>query len=309
VTLLLASPGFPGHRGLGAPDLGVDGPVPERRLAADAVRVVVGPVAVVVGTELVASAAAIRQGRLDVSAGNVFGSCLVDLDPQPASLAAAAGRPAAKTADGPTVTDVLPGDAAGGKDLRGLVIGDEPFDPVSGHESLAPLESTARAEGISTVEFLLRSTLAPAAVDYDHVIVDPLATLTLLVDNALIATGNVLGPIEMTRKGERSIGGVLDTVQAPGSQLQRAQPDFSLRVIGILPNRVEGSSLNQSVRETLTAEVDGVSLLPVTLPDYNVLERSWDAGPDISRHAEQHGLRAYQESLLDGLQLERRHRE
>lgn len=257
----------------------------------------------------VASAAAIRQGRLDVSAGNVFGSCLVDLDPQPASLAAAAGRPAAKTADGPTVTDVLPGDAAGGKDLRGLVIGDEPFDPVSGHESLAPLESTARAEGISTVEFLLRSTLAPAAVDYDHVIVDPLATLTLLVDNALIATGNVLGPIEMTRKGERSIGGVLDTVQAPGSQLQRAQPDFSLRVIGILPNRVEGSSLNQSVRETLTAEVDGVSLLPVTLPDYNVLERSWDAGPDISRHAEQHGLRAYQESLLDGLQLERRHRE
>ena len=225
---------------------------------------------------------------------------LVDLDPQPASLTAAAGHPAAKTADGPTVTDVLLGDAAGGGgDLRGLVIEDEPFDLVPGHESLASLESTARAEGISTAEFLLRSALAPVAEDYDHVIVDPPATLNLLVDNALIATGNVLVPMEMTRKGEQSIGGVLDTVQALESQLQRAQPDFSLRVIGVLPNRVEGSSLNQSVRETLTAEVDGASLLPVTVPDYNVLEHSWDAGLDIFRYAEQHGLRAYQESLLD----------
>lgn len=224
---------------------------------------------------------------------------LVDLDPQPASLTAAAGHPAAKTADGPTVTDVLLGDAGGGGDLRGLVIEDEPFDLVPGHESLASLESTARAEGISTAEFLLRSALAPVAEDYDHVIVDPPATLNLLVDNALIATGNVLVPMEMTRKGEQSIGGVLDTVQALESQLQRAQPDFSLRVIGVLPNRVEGSSLNQSVRETLTAEVDGASLLPVTVPDYNVLEHSWDAGLDIFRYAEQHGLRAYQESLLD----------
>lgn len=225
---------------------------------------------------------------------------LVDLDPQPASLTAAAGHPAAKTADGPTITDVLLGDATGeGGDLRDLVIEDEPFDLVPGHESLASLESTARAEGISTAEFLLRSALAPVADDYDHVIVDPPATLSLLVDNALIATGDVLVPMEMTRKGEQSIGGVLDTVGALESQLQRAQPDFALAVIGVLPNRVEGSSLNRSVRETLAAETDGVSLLPVTVPDYNVLEHSWDAGLDIFRYADERGLRAYQESLLE----------
>ena len=225
---------------------------------------------------------------------------LVDLDPQPASLTAAAGHPAAETADGPAVTDVLLGDATGeGGDLRDLVIEDEPFDLVPGHESLASLESTARAEGISTAEFLLRSALAPAADDYDHVIVDPPATLNLLVDNALIATGNVLVAMEMTRKGEQSIGGVLDTVRALESGLQRAQPDFSLRVIGVLPNRVEGSSLNQEVRATLEAEADDVRLLPVTVPDYNVLERSWDAGLDVFRYADRDGLRAYQESLLD----------
>lgn len=219
---------------------------------------------------------------------------LVDLDPQPASLTAAAGHAEAKAANGPTITEVLLDDG----DLRELVIEDEPFDLVPGHESLASLESTARAEGISTAEFLLRSSLAPVTDDYDHVIVDPPATLNLLVDNALIATGNVLVPMEMTRKGEQSIGGVIDTVEALESQLQRAQPDFALEVIGVLPNKVEGSSLNQSVRETLEAEADGVRVLPVTVPDYNVLAQAWDEGLDIFRYADEHGLRAYQESLL-----------
>jgi chromosome partitioning protein len=231
---------------------------------------------------------------------------LVDLDPQPASLTAAAGHPEAKTADGTTITDVLlEGSPAAGdaheddEDLADLVIADEPFDLVPGHESLASLESTARAEGISTAEFLLESVLAPVEDEYDHVIVDPPATLNLLVDNALIATGNVLVPMEMTRKGEQSIRGVLDTVEALGSQLQRARPDFELGVIGVLPNRVEGSSLNQSVRERLEAEADDVRVLPVSVPDYNVLEHAWSEGVDIFRYADEHGLRAYQESLLD----------
>jgi chromosome partitioning protein len=220
---------------------------------------------------------------------------LVDLDPQPASLTAAAGHADAKTTDGTTITDVLLEDGA----LDELVIEDDPFDLVPGHESLASLESTARAEGISTAEFLLRSSLAPVADDYDHVIVDPPATLNLLVDNALIATGNVLVPMELTRKGEQSIGGVLDTVDALESQLRRAQPDFALEVIGVLPNKVEGSSLNQEVRATLKQEAEDVRVLPVTVPDYNVLAQAWDEGLDIFRYANRHGLRAYQESLLE----------
>lgn len=220
---------------------------------------------------------------------------LVDLDPQPASLTAAAGHPEAKTAGGTTISDVLLDDG----DIAELVIADEPFDLVPGHESLASLESTARAEGISTAEFLLESALAPVEDEYDHVIVDPPATLNLLVDNALIATGNVLVPMEMTRKGEQSIRGVLDTVEALGSQLQRARPDFELGVIGVLQNKVEGSSLNQAVRERLEAEADDVRVLPVSVPDYNVLEHAWSEGVDIFRYADDHGLRAYQESLLD----------
>jgi chromosome partitioning protein len=218
---------------------------------------------------------------------------LVDLDPQPASLTAHAGHPGAKTGNGTTLVDVLLND----EPLESVVIEDGPFDLVPAHESLASLESTVRAEGVSTAEFLLRSALAPVADDYDHVVVDPPATLNLLVDNALIATGGVLVPMEMTRKGEQSIAGVLETVEALESQLQRAQPDFTLEVVGVLPNRVEGSSLNREVRESLAEETDDVRVLPVTVPDYNVMEHAWDAGLDIFRYADEHGLRAYQESL------------
>lgn len=220
---------------------------------------------------------------------------LVDLDPQPASLSAHAGYPEAKTTDGVTITDVLLGTAA----LDQIIIEDEPFDLVPAHESLASLESTVRAEGISTAEFLLRSALDPVVDGYEHVIIDPPATLNLLVDNALIASGNVLIPMEMTRKGKQSISGVLDTVDALESQLQRAQPEFTLDVLGVLPNKVDGSNLNRTVRESLEEDADDVEVLPVTVPDYNVMETAWDTQLDIFRYAEEHGLRAYQESLLD----------
>lgn len=220
---------------------------------------------------------------------------LVDLDPQPASLTDHAGYPEQKTADrDETIVKAL---LEEGVELSDIIIEDELFDLVPGHESLASLESIVRAEGISMAEFLLRSTLAPQTDAYDYVLIDPPATLNLLVDNALIASGNVLIPVEMTRKGERSVSGVIETVDALESQLQRAQPDFELDVLGVLPNKVSGSSLNQEVRESLDEE--DVEVLAVTIPDYNVLEEAWDARLDIFRYAEEHGLRPYQEQLLD----------
>jgi cation:H+ antiporter len=112
VTLLAAYLGLLAYRGVAGPSLEVDTAIAERRVAVDTVRVAVGLLAVVVGAdllvdgavgiartagisewligetvvalgtsapEIVASAAAIRQGRLEVSAGNIFGSCAVNL--------------------------------------------------------------------------------------------------------------------------------------------------------------------------------------------------------------------------------------
>lgn len=223
---------------------------------------------------------------------------IIDLDPQPASITDHAGYQDAKNGDVEvTLSDVLLDDDVS---LSDVIIEDELFDLAPAHESLASLETTVRAQQISTAEFLLRSELQKIEDDYDYVLIDPPATLNLLVDNALIASGNVLVPMEMTRKGERSIGGVVETVTAIESQLQRAQPDFSLNVIGVLPNKVDGSILNQEIQDALE-DVEGVEILPITIPSYNVMEQTWDAHLDIFRYAEHddYGLRTYQESLLD----------
>jgi chromosome partitioning protein len=223
---------------------------------------------------------------------------IIDLDPQPASITDHAGYQDAKNGDvDVSLSDVLLDDDVG---LSDVIIEDELFDLAPAHESLASLETTVRAQQISTAEFLLRAELGKVEDEYDFVLIDPPATLNLLVDNALIASGNVLIPMEMTRKGERSIEGVLETVTAIESQLQRAQPDFSLNVIGVLPNKVDGSTLNQEIQGTLE-DVEDVDLLPITVPSYNVMEQTWNAHLDIFRYAEHddYGLRVYQESLLD----------
>lgn len=111
-ALVVAYLGLLGYRGLRSGDLAVDEPVPDGSPARDGLRTVVGLVVVVIaadllvggavslatrvgvsdwligetvvalGTsapEIVASAAAIRQGRTEISAGNVFGSCIINL--------------------------------------------------------------------------------------------------------------------------------------------------------------------------------------------------------------------------------------
>lgn len=234
-------------------------------------------------------AAALGQDGYDV--------LVVDLDPQPASLTDHAGYPEQKNADiDTTIVDVLLNDAVELADIR---IEDELFDLIPAHESLASLESTVRAEQISMAEFLLRSALESVTDEYDFILIDPPATLNLLVDNALIASGNILIPMEMTRKGQRSVEGVVETVEALETQLQRAQPEFTLNVIGILPNKVSGSKLNQEVQASF--EDADIKLLPVTIPNYNVLEQAWNAQLDIFRFADhdEYGLRPYQEQLLE----------
>jgi len=105
--------------------------------------------------------------------------------------------------------------------------------------------------------------------------------------------------MEMTRKGAQSVSDVLAAVDALESQLQRAQPDYTLEVFGVLPNRVDGSSLNQAVRRSLEEEVDDADVFSVAIPDYNAMERAWDEQTDVFRFPEEHGLRPCQESLLD----------
>lgn len=223
---------------------------------------------------------------------------VVDMDSQPGSITDYAGFPAAKTTtDGPTITDVFLEDAP----IESVVESGEHFDLVPGHESLATLESTVRAKQLTAAEFLLRTALTTVESEYEFILIDPPATLNLLVDNALIASGRLLIPMEMTRKGKRSVMGVLETARALETQLQRAQPEFTLDVVGVVPNRVTAASLHESIADQLREELAStdVPILDVSIPAYNVLESTWAAQLDIFTYAEEVGLRQYQTALLD----------
>lgn len=230
---------------------------------------------------------------------------VVDLDPQPASVTDYAGYASLKTDDREPTLDELLLDGSDGGSLADLVVEGDHYDLVPAHEDLANLESTVRSQGVLAGEFLLRDALSTLEGRYDVAIVDPPATLNLLVDNALIASDAVLVPMEMTHKGRRSVTGVVETVTALESQLQRAEPEFDLDVVGVLPNKVSGSALNERVRNDLaeseTLARHDVGVLPIEVPEYNVLESTWEAHLDVFAYAErpEYGLRAYQESLLD----------
>jgi chromosome partitioning protein len=218
---------------------------------------------------------------------------IVDLDPQPASVTDHAGYGHVKTSDSPHLRDALIEDSITLQDI--IIPGD--YDIVPAHEALSTLEGAARDARITMAEFLLKSELAEVGDDYDYILIDPPATLSLLVDNALIASDHVLIPTELTPKGERSVDGVIDTVTALASQLQRAQPDFELDILGVLPNRVEQNTVTQSVRDRL--DTRDVPVIPVTIPDYNVFQKSWDAHTDIFAYAAETDLRSYQKAVLD----------
>lgn len=229
---------------------------------------------------------------------------ICDFDPQPAGITDYAGHNSYKTDAETTLNDVLLNNDT---PMSDIVIQGEDYDLIPAHEDLANLEQTIRSQNIPSAEFLLRRNLETVNDDYDVVLVDAPATLNLLVDNALIASEKVLIPMEMTRKGKKSIEGVMETVTGLEEQLQLAQPDFELDILGVLPNKVSDSTLNSQTKTNL--EENGVPLLPVSIPDYNVLETSWGTQQDIFSYHEnpEYGLRSYQESVLEAYKDLARH--
>lgn len=219
---------------------------------------------------------------------------IVDLDPQPASITDHAGHTAAKTTDGPTLNDAL---LEADTTLADIRITQDSYDLIPAHESLANLEQITTQQNTRAPEFLLDQALTSIETEYDYILIDTPATLNRLVDNALIASNHVLIPMEMTRKGKQSVEGVLETIDSLTTELKRAKPDFELNILGVLANKVTDSTLNQTTRDELEAQ--GIPLLDMSIPDYNVLESAWNDQLDIYQYETEHGLQRYQQSIID----------
>ena len=222
---------------------------------------------------------------------------VVDLDPQLGSLTDHVGYGELKTGDRDHLGDVL---LAEDRDASDLVVDAGAFDLVPSHEGLANIESEMAARGTNLREFRLRSALTPLAGDYDYFLVDPPATLNVLVDNALVAARDVVIPIELTRKGSVSIDGLEDTLDSMQRGFQTFDEDFRLGILAVVPNEVGDSNIYREVREQL--ETDGKPVTPFGIRKRDVLKQAWQAQMDLFTFAESEetrDLRDYEKDLLE----------
>lgn len=222
---------------------------------------------------------------------------VVDLDPQLGSLTDHVGRGELKTGDRDHLGDVL---LAEDRDASDLVVDAGAFDLIPSHEGLANIESEMAARGTNLREFRLRSALTPLADDYDYFLIDPPATLNVLVDNALVAARDVIIPIELTRKGSVSIDGLEDTLDSMQRGFQTFDEEFRLGIVAVVPNEVGDSNIYRDVRAQL--ESDGKPVTPFGIRKRDVLKQAWQAQMDLFTFAdseETRDLRDYEKDLLD----------
>lgn len=222
---------------------------------------------------------------------------VVDLDPQLGSLTDHVGYGELKTGDRDHLGDVL---LAEDRDASHLVVDAGAFDLIPSHEGLANIESEMAARGTNLREFRLRSALTPLASEYDYFLIDPPATLNVLVDNALVAARDVIIPIELTRKGSVSIDGLEDTLDSMQRGFQTFDEEFQLGIVAVVPNEVGDSNIYREVRDQL--EGDGKPVTPFGIRKRDVLKQAWQAQMDLFTFAdssETRELRDYEKDLLD----------
>ncbi|WP_233738154.1 ParA family protein [Halocatena pleomorpha] len=216
------------------------------------------------------SAALARRGN-DVLA--------IDCDPQNGSLTSHIGGGEwknLKTQDDANIVNCLTGD----EEITNCIYEGPGFDFVPGHESLANLEQmTAVDRSIQMPQSLLRNQIEKLTDDYDYFIIDPPATLSLPLDNALFAARNVLAPVELSQKGIDNIRGLERTLDSMEDGLEEAGIDININILSVIPNLIGDSNIYDAIRDELTD--DGALLTPFSFRNRDVLKYAWRERVDL----------------------------
>ncbi len=216
------------------------------------------------------SAALARRGN-DVLA--------IDCDPQNGSLTSHIGGGEwenLKTHDGINIVDCLTGDEA----ITNCIYEGPGFDFIPGHEALANLEQIAATDrSIQMPQSLLRNQIEQLANDYDYFIIDPPATLSLPLDNALFASRNVLAPVELSQKGIDNIRGLERTLDSMENGLEKAGINIDINILSIIPNLIGDANIYDAIRDELKDE--GALLTPFSFRNRDVLKYAWRERVDL----------------------------
>lgn len=211
----------------------------------------------------------------------------VDLDPQRGSLTHYSGYDELTHGDAsPTIMDVFFGDVSPSE----LIVDTAHHDLLPSHEDLSNFESQLDSSGRRGVaQFkVVREVLEAVADDYDFIVLDCPATLTVLTDNALFAARNVMVPLELTPKGEASQAGLEDTIEAMHGGFSDLGVDIS--IAGCVPSRVGNAKIFEQYRELFQEKEIPVS--PFSIPEHSLMKYTWRERMDIYEFMESDETRA-----------------
>lgn len=238
-------------------------------------------------TNCVNTSAAIGRDGYDV--------VVLDLDPQRGSLTHYLGHSElSHGAVETTLMDVFFDDDP----VDDIIVETEHFDFVPGHESLSNFESELNnSDRMGMKQFtVVREVVEDLAADYDIILVDCQASLSVLTDNAVFATRNIMVPLEMTPKGEASQAGLEDTVDAMHDGF--VDLGIEIAIAACIPSRVGNAKIFEQYRDQF--EADGVPVSPFSIPEHSLLKYSWDAKMDLFEFMESpdtRDLRVYEEHV------------
>ncbi len=222
---------------------------------------------------------------------------LVDVDPQAAATSVFLGVPfALGPQQHPVIREVLMGNAQAQEviqqvqlDARGTVPA-ATLDVLPSHLNLAAAEM--ELVPVFERERRLRKALAPLRDRYDFIVVDCPPSLGLLTVNALMAAGEVLIPVDPGFFPLIGLGLLRQTIE----MVRRA--NSALRILGVLPVKVDHTVLARDTGETLRREFGALVLPPIPLRV--AISEAHAQGKDIFAYAPRSdGAQAYGKLVLE----------
>lgn len=221
--------------------------------------------------------------------------CLVDCDPQRGGATHHLGHGDRQTTtEDPTLLDALFDHSV----IDDILIERDRVDLVASHPALAGFSSRiARTRLKGMDQFTVLEDLLGKLIqryDYDAVVVDVPTSLSGLVNNSLLATRDILVPVELTAEGQANHEELSNTIDAIIEGL-----NHRIQIKGLVPSKVQDISIQQRVGDQLQ---DSYPVLPTQIRQHSLFSECWDAQCDLFAFAgnnEYRQLRDYERSICD----------
>lgn len=214
-----------------------------------------------------------------------YDTLLIDTDPQGYATKLLGHDDQYRSADGSLAEKML--DAGKMDEVNDLIINQETFDLIPSHADMVNIEGELQFERRAYQR--LSMTLDEIDQGYDYIIMDTPTNLGPITDNAILAAGNVLFPLEPRPSAEGSLNTIFQQIQTLEDEFQT-----NIGLIGGVINQTRDDDISREQLSWITEQFGENNI--VSIPIRAALQRAWSKGQTIYSYE---GRRYEQESIED----------